>query len=670
MSKGTILVVEDVDSIAQITKLCLEGFGFSVPAMPSTGEKAITDAQDHCPDLVLMDIGLAGSIDGIEAARRIRFDLQIPVVFLTGNSDGETLERAKHAEPLGYLLKPFKAQDLQSTIETALHQFNASRKRTEATLQIGEERYMELAESLPLAVFEADINGKITYANRMAYEWFGYSVEDFDNGLNVFQMLISADQERARINFHKALSGNKLPYFEYTARRKDGSGFRCCINSSPIIKAGQLVGLRGVITDLTELKLAEEALRQTEVKYRSMFENSIDAIFQITPSGKLLTANQAAADILGYESPEELISQNNARDRHLFMTPSSWQTLKQNLDKKGSVKKYEFQACRKNGSAAWLSKNAWVVRNSSGQALYYEGHAEDITEWKRAQKEREMMEMQLYQAHKLEAIGQLAAGIAHEINTPMQYVGDNLHFLMDAFKDLKSAVEVYERLFGAAKTGTFDSKRITEAELELAAFDIDYLKQETYKAIDQTLEGIDRVSTIVGAMRDFSHPGTAAKRAIDIHKTIENTLVICRNEWKHVAEVVTDFDATMPLVPCIPGDFNQAILNLVVNAAHAIGDVVEKESEEKGRITIQTLSDREFAEIRITDTGGGIPKEARSRIFDPFFTTKEVGKGTGQGLAIAHATIVNKHNGSLDFRTETGSGTTFTVRLPLESTDR
>jgi two-component system NtrC family sensor kinase len=666
MSKGTILVVEDIDAIAQITKLCIEGFGFSVPATPSTGEEALKEAQENRPDLVLMDIGLPGEIDGIEAARRIRFDLKIPVVFLTGSSDSETLERAKNAEPLGYLLKPFKSQDLQSTIETALHQFNANRKRTEAALRPSEERYRELAEALPLVVFEADVNGRIIYANRIAFKWFGYTPEDLESGLNVFEMLISADRDGARINFQKALLGNALLYFEYTARRKDGSCFHCSIHSSPIIRANNLIGLRGVLSDITERKLAEEALRQAEAKYRSMFENSIDAIFQITPWGKLLTANPAAANMLGYEFPEHLISQNKEHDCPLFMMPSSWQKLKQELDEKDSVKKYDFQARRKDGSTVWLSINAWAVRNSSGQTLYYEGHADDVTEWKRAQKEREIMEIQLYQARKLEAIGQLAAGIAHEINTPMQYVGDNLHFLLDAFNGLKSAIELHERLLGSAKNGSLDSKLISEAEAELAAFDIDYLKEEISDAIDQTLEGIERVSTIVGAMKDFSHPGTGEKRATDIHKAIENTLVVCRNEWKYVAEIVTDFDSNMPLVFCIPGDFNQAILNLVVNAAHAIADIVENRSGGKGTITVQTLCNRGFAEIRVTDTGGGIPEEARSKIFEPFFTTKEVGKGTGQGLAIAHSTIVRKHGGSLTFQTEMGHGTTFIIRLPLE----
>ncbi len=532
--------------------------------------------------------------------------------------------------------------------------------------EFAKQKYRDLAESLPQIVFELDADGTITYANRIAFEWFGYTPEDLANGLNVFEMLIPENREIARTNFQKALLGDNLPYSEYIAQRKDGSSFHCGIYSSLIIKDHQPIGLRGILIDITERKLAEEALRHAEAKYRSMFENSIDAIFQTTPSGLLLTANQAAADILGYQSPEELISAINGHTHNFLMAPSVWRELKQALEERGVVKKFEYQAYRKDGSAIWLSENAWAVRNPSGDILYYEGHAEDITEWKDAQKAREMIEMQWQQAHKMEAVGQLAAGIAHEINTPMQYVGDNVRFLLDAFNDLNKVINVYERLLEAARKASVDVKLIEEVTSELASSDIEYLRREISKAIDQTLEGVERVSRIVRAMKDFSHPGTTEKRATDIHKAIENTLIVCRNEWKYVAEVATDFDPDMPLVPCFPEDFNQVILNLVVNATHAIADILERQSGEKGTITVQTRRDRSMAEIRVTDTGGGIPEEARPRVFDPFFTTKEVGKGTGQGLPIAHSTVVGKHGGTLTFETETNRGTTFIIRLPLE----
>jgi signal transduction histidine kinase len=166
-------------------------------------------------------------------------------------------------------------------------------------------------------------------------------------------------------------------------------------------------------------------------------------------------------------------------------------------------------------------------------------------------------------------------------------------------------------------------------------------------------------------MKEFSHPGQDEKTAIDINKTIESTITVARNEWKYVAEMATDFDASLPLVPCLPGELNQVILNLIINAAHAIADVIAENSTEKGLIKVSTRHKEHWAEIQISDTGPGIPEKIRHRIFDPFFTTKEVGKGTGQGLAISYTVIVEKHRGTLNLETDEGKGTTFTICLPL-----
>jgi signal transduction histidine kinase len=190
---------------------------------------------------------------------------------------------------------------------------------------------------------------------------------------------------------------------------------------------------------------------------------------------------------------------------------------------------------------------------------------------------------------------------------------------------------------------------------------------EVPQAIQQSLQGIGRVTTIVRAMKEFSHPGSEEKSDTDLNRAIETTITVARNEWKYVAEVVTDFDPALPLVRCLPGEINQVILNLIVNAAHAIADVVENNGKSKGTITIRTRSQGDRVEIRVSDTGTGIPETIRAKIFDPFFTTKGVGKGTGQGLAIAHSVIVDKHGGTISCETEVGKGTTFVIRLPLLS---
>jgi signal transduction histidine kinase len=206
---------------------------------------------------------------------------------------------------------------------------------------------------------------------------------------------------------------------------------------------------------------------------------------------------------------------------------------------------------------------------------------------------------------------------------------------------------------------------IQDVAAAVKGVDTGYLLEEIPKAIDQTLEGVTRVAAIVGAMKEFSHPDTKEKIPLDLNHAINSTITVARNEWKYVAEMKTEFDPSLPLVSCLPGEFNQVILNLIVNAAHAIADVVNKGGPKMGTITVQTRNCPEWAEIRIQDTGTGIPKKAQSRIYDPFFTTKEIGKGTGQGLAIARTVIVVKHGGSIHFETEEGKGTTFIIRLPF-----
>jgi signal transduction histidine kinase len=288
----------------------------------------------------------------------------------------------------------------------------------------------------------------------------------------------------------------------------------------------------------------------------------------------------------------------------------------------------------------------------------------DLTERKRIERERQEFEIQLRQAQKLESIGQLAAGIAHEINTPTQYIGDNTRFLKEAFTSVVQLLKQYQEAVKEAESGGVRGELLEKIAQAKEEQDLDFLLQEIPSAIDQSLEGIERVAKIVRAMKDFSHPNNAEKTAIDINHAIESTVTVTRNEWKYVANLETELDRNLPAVPCLPGEVNQVILNLIVNAAHAIGDAV-RGTEEKGLIRVTTTRVGEWVEIRVADTGTGIPEQARSRIFEPFFTTKEVGKGTGQGLAITRSVVVDKHGGTITFETEVGKGTTFIVRIPL-----
>jgi signal transduction histidine kinase len=277
-------------------------------------------------------------------------------------------------------------------------------------------------------------------------------------------------------------------------------------------------------------------------------------------------------------------------------------------------------------------------------------------------EERERIETELRLAQKLEAVGRLAAGIAHEINTPVQFVSDSVLFVQEAHKDLVALLEKYRGVGKAVLAGAPATGQAAEAARDEDDMELPYVLEQVPKALNRSVDGLGRVATIVRSMREFAHPDSREKKAIDINRAIDSTLVIARNEYKYVADVETDF-GEIPLVTCFAGEFNQCILNIVVNAAHAIGDVVGQ-SGNKGKIRVETRLEGDHVRVSIADTGTGIPTELRDRIFDPFFTTKAVGKGTGQGLTVVRS-VVAKHGGTVDVDSERGVGTTFRLRLPV-----
>lgn len=280
----------------------------------------------------------------------------------------------------------------------------------------------------------------------------------------------------------------------------------------------------------------------------------------------------------------------------------------------------------------------------------------DVTEKKR-------LETQLLQAQKLESIGQLAAGIAHEINTPLQFIGDNVRFAQTATERILALVEAYKQ---CVELSGSDEQKKELAKLE-RKLKFSFLTEQSPSALRACVEGVERVAEIVMAMKEFSHPGTKKPAPSDLNRAIQSTVTVSRNEWKDIASVDLSLQSDLPSVRCVVGEINQCVLNIIVNACHAIAD--KYGAEKLGRIEISTSCSADEVILRITDNGPGIPDAVKDRIFDPFFTTKEVGKGTGQGLAMARSLIVDRHGGKLTCETRLGEGTTFEIRLPLHTPD-
>ena len=418
---------------------------------------------------------------------------------------------------------------------------------------------------------------------------------------------------------------------------------------------GAIIGTFGVSRDITERKRAEEAIRASEERYRELFENASELVFTAElETSRLTSLNRVTEQTFGYTREEA-----GRMEFQQLVDPRHWHRIgeaRARLLAGESAVTLELEIRAKDGRRVMLELKPRLIYKE-GKPVAVQVIGRDITG-------REAAEMELRHAQKLESVGRLASGIAHEINTPIQFVGDNTRFLRDSFGGLQTLLSKYQELRDAAASGVVSPGLLAEVRRVEEESDCAYLLEEIPKALTQTLDGVTRVATIVRAMKDFAHPESKERAAADLNKALLSTLTVARNELKYVADVETDF-GDLPPVVCNISDLNQVFLNLLVNAAHAIGEVV-KGTGEKGKIRVRTVAEGKTVQITITDTGCGIPEGIRTKVFDPFFTTKEVGRGTGQGLAIARSVVVDRHKGTLTFESEVGKGTTFYIRLPLD----
>jgi PAS domain S-box-containing protein len=432
---------------------------------------------------------------------------------------------------------------------------------------------------------------------------------------------------------------------------------------------GELRGMVGSLMDLTAEKQAEEALRRNQDLLTILSDHVMDLMSIVEPTGRRIYTSPSYRTVLGYTEAEleamapfatvhpEDLGRAKEAIRQLFQGQAGPSILYRLRHREGHWLHFEGRAALVTGGSAAAPRALLVAR--------------DVTARETAELERKSLEVQLRHAQKLEAIGSLAAGIAHEINTPTQYIGDNATFLLEAMGAVMGFLSAQRRFLEDHQHLPGLEEAAAEALKTFEDLDLDYLATEVPRAIQQSLEGVARVTSIVSAMKDFSHPGGDEKAPVDLNRSIQNTLMVSRNEWKYLAELATELDPNLAPVPCFQGEFNQALLNLVINAAHAIQEATaSRGAGYHGLIRVATRQEGAEVVVSVTDNGSGIPPALRDRIFEPFFTTKPVGKGTGQGLAIVHAVVVDKHKGRITVDSEPGQGTTFHLHLPLASEER
>lgn len=424
----------------------------------------------------------------------------------------------------------------------------------------------------------------------------------------------------------------------------------------------QLATIADIIINAVERKRAEEALQSEKEELSVTLRSITDGVITTDLEDKINLVNNAAEEIVGVEQIW-LLGKSIFSVLEFHKTEPASQKPKEahghNNDHQHEEHVNEYLTLlSRSGKKLTISINSNVLLDQKGKVRGFVYIIRDMTE-------RLKIEKQLSLSQKMESIGRLAAGIAHEINTPMQYISDNTNFLKDAFQSFTTLLtSINESVKDSAAFKDFVEiiKAIRKIQED---FDIPYFISEIPSAIEQTQVGIERVSKIISAMKDFAHPEQREKTFTDLNHGIQVTAAISKNEWKYNSDLEMNLDPNLPAISCIPDEINQVILNLIINAVHAIQLAIGKDSGIKGKILIETKQHASSVELKISDTGTGIKQENLSRIFDPFFTTKEVGKGTGQGLSIAHDIIVNKHKGSISVESVYGKGATFIIQLPI-----
>ncbi|MBI4881557.1 MAG: PAS domain S-box protein [Planctomycetes bacterium] len=661
-----VLIVDDDPVTLRLMKAAL-GREFDVSTTVSP-KAALRTLEEDPPDILVTDL-MMDEMSGEDLLRVVKEEHPgVVTLVLTGTAGKAEAISAFKLGAYDLLEKPCQADIVRQSLRRACRAIKAESLNRRLLQELSsavtetQRREAQLRTVLDTAsngIISLDGSGAVLSFNRAAQTMFacaeadalGRPLRDFVEGDPR-----DADQDLTRrILLGSASRAGGRP-LEGIGRRGDGSTFPLEMSVGET-QDGADRRYSVIVRDITERRESEQEVR----RLLTALEQAGDAILITDPQGTIQYVNAALVAATGFAASEVIgrnprIFSSGRHDAGFYR--ELWDTISSGRTWTGS-----FFNRRKDGSIIEEQATISPVRDESGGIAGYVCVKHEVTQ-------QRALEEQLRQAQKLEAIGQLAAGIAHEINTPTQFVGDNVRFLEEAFGDILGLLGVLEQLSAAVVQGGASAEQGEEARQAIGAADLAYLKSEIPTSIQQSLEGVRRVMEIVRAMKDFSHMGGSEMKNLDLNRAVLSTATVSRNEWKYVADLETDLDPELPAVPCLAGELNQVFLNMIVNASHAIADKAKGNPAQRGKITISTRRGDDCVEVRIADTGTGIPDEVRPRIFDPFFTTKEVGKGTGQGLAIAHNVIVKKHKGTIAVESAVGEGTTFIIRLPQNAPER
>ena len=554
-----------------------------------------------------------------------------------------------------------KAKTLEKLIEDKTRELFLAQQEVEIT----SEYLQNILKSMTSCLVVVDPEGDIKTVNRATLGLLGYEMEELIG--TSFEAIYGAgggDESGGLLESQTDV--------ETSLTAKDGQAIPVLLSSSQMHDADEVTGTVCIAVDISERKKAEEALKITEAKFRAIFEHSVDGIFQTSLDGRYISANTALARIHGYETAEELTTCVADIGKSVYVESGRREQFRVMMEDQGRVSNFESQIVRKDGSLRWISESARLVRDDEGKPQYYEGTIEDVTERKKAegalrlstaeleQANHQLKEnqAQLLQSEKMASVGQLAAGVAHEINNPMGFISGNLGTMRDYVSDLKELLDSYKQLEESVTGKELDKAQTAVEEIakKKEELDMEFLLEDVDNLVSESRDGAERVRKIVQNLKEFSHVDKEEKMPANLNDGVESTLNIVWNEIKHIATVEKEY-GDIPEVRCHPMELNQVFMNMLVNAAQAM--------EKEGTITIRTFQDDGFVCVSIADTGKGMPPEVVEKVFDPFFTTKEVGEGTGLGLNMAYNIVVNKHNGEILVDSKEGTGTIFTVKIPL-----